>query len=45
VDAIGRTNPFGVDVSTGISTFSDSNLRKDRKDPEKIRKFIELVKG
>jgi phosphoribosylanthranilate isomerase len=45
VDAIGRTNPFGVDVSTGISTFNDSNLRKDRKDPEKIRKFIELVKG
>lgn len=31
----------GVDVSTGVSTYSESYLRKDRKCPNKIRSFIQ----
>ena len=42
--AINITNPFGVDVSTGVSHFSESYLKKDRKDLNKIKKFIELAK-
>lgn len=36
------TNPYGVDVSTGVSTYSLERMfmRKDRKDHEKIKKFI-----
>ena len=42
--AINETKPYAVDVSTGISCYSDRYLRKDRKDEEKIRKFIEIAK-
>lgn len=38
------TNPRGVDVSTGVSTYSEHYLRKDRKDEHKIKKFIQLAK-
>lgn len=43
-EAIEITKPFGTDVSTGISCYSDAYLRKDRKDPDKIKKFIEISK-
>ena len=43
VEAAIRADPFGVDVSTGVSTYSPEYLRKDRKDPDKIRCFIERV--
>ena len=43
-NAIEKTRPFGVDVSTGISYFSESYLRKDRKDHKKIEKFINIAK-
>lgn len=42
--AIEDTHSFGVDVSTGVSYFSDSYLRKDRKDHKKIEKFINIAK-
>lgn len=42
--AIKETIPYGVDVSTGISCYSERYLRKDRKSPEKIKKFIEISK-
>ena len=37
--------PAGVDVSTGISTYSANYLRKDRKDPEKIRSFVNKARA
>lgn len=43
--ALEKTNPAGADVSTGISEYSKSYLRKDRKSPEKIKRFIEIAKG
>lgn len=43
-NAIEITRPYGVDVSTGVSTYSESYLRKDRKDSEKIKKFIDIAK-
>ena len=42
--AIEETKPYGVDVSTGISCYSQSYLRKDRKDANKIEKFINISK-
>lgn len=42
--AIEETMPYGVDVSTGISCYSESYLRKDRKDHKKIEKFISIAK-
>lgn len=42
--AIEETMPYGVDVSTGISCFSDRYLKKDRKDHSKIEKFINISK-
>lgn len=39
-EAIRVTSPGGVDVSTGVSTYSSEFLRKDRKCPDKIRQFI-----
>jgi len=39
-DAIRIARPQGVDVSTGVSTFGAAYLRKDRKDPDKIKAFI-----
>lgn len=42
--AIEATMPYGVDVSTGISSYSESYLRKDRKDHSKIEKFINIAK-
>lgn len=43
--AIRTTNPYGTDVSTGVSCYSESYLKKDRKDPSKIREFIEKSKA
>lgn len=43
-DAIKKTMPYGTDVSTGISCHSESYLKKDRKDSEKIEKFIKISK-
>src|SRR4030095_13981872 len=45
IEAIRLTEPHGVDVSTGVSTYSESFLRKDRKDPEKIRAFVALARN
>ena len=42
--AIEETKPYGVDVSTGISCYSESYLRKDRKDASKIEEFINISK-
>jgi phosphoribosylanthranilate isomerase len=42
--AIEETKPYGVDVSTGISCYSERYLRKDRKDHSKIEKFISIAK-
>lgn len=42
---IQTVRPAGVDISTGVSTYSDSYLRKDRKCPNKIKAFIQKVKG
>lgn len=42
--AIEQTMPYGVDVSTGISCYSESYLKKDRKDHHKIEKFINIAK-
>ena len=43
-NAIKETNPYAVDVSTGISCYSNRYLRKDRKDEDKIKRFIEIAK-
>ena len=45
LDALQKTSPAGVDVSTGVSTYSDQYLRKDRKDEKKIKKFITIAKA
>jgi phosphoribosylanthranilate isomerase len=42
--AIEETFAYGVDVSTGISCYSDRYLRKDRKDHSKIEEFIKIAK-
>lgn len=42
--AIEKTTPYGVDVSTGISCYSESYLRKDRKNHKKVEKFIKIAK-
>lgn len=44
-EAIRTTEPAGVDVSTGVSTYCPEYLRKDRKDPAKIEKFISLARS
>lgn len=44
-DALQKTSPDGVDVSTGVSTYSERYLRKDRKDGEKIKKFLNIAKA
>lgn len=43
--AIEKVHPAGVDVSTGVSTYSPAYLRKDRKDPLAIASFIRTAKG
>jgi len=43
-DALTIVRPSGADVSTGVSTYSESYLRKDRKDPVKIKEFIHIAK-
>jgi len=43
-NAIEMTNSYGVDVSTGVSCYSESYLRKDRKDYKKIKDFIKIAK-
>jgi phosphoribosylanthranilate isomerase len=45
LDALQKTSPAGVDVSTGVSTYSEQYLRKDRKDEKKIKKFISIAKA
>lgn len=42
--AIRATDPAGVDVSTGVSTYASDYLRKDRKSPQKIERFISLAR-
>lgn len=42
--AIKQTSSYGVDVSTGVSCYSESYLKKDRKDASKIEKFIKISK-
>lgn len=42
--AIEKTKPYGVDVSTGISCYSETYLKKDRKDANKIERFIKIAK-
>ena len=37
-DALERLHPFGVDVSSGVET-------DGRKDPEKMSRFVDLVRG
>ena len=44
-DALHLVRPAGADVSTGVSTYSLAYPRKDRKDHEKIRQFIERAKS
>lgn len=41
---IKKVAPSGVDVSTGVSTYSENYLRKDRKCPIKIQSFIDNVR-
>lgn len=43
-EAIEDTHSYGVDVSTGVSYFSDSYLFKNRKDHDKIKEFIDIAK-
>ena len=43
--AMRTTSPQGVDVSTGVSTWSPEYLRKDRKDPHAIKTFIQRAKS
>lgn len=43
-EGIDRVNPAGVDVSTGVSTFSSIYHRKDRKCEKKIIAFIQKAK-
>jgi phosphoribosylanthranilate isomerase len=43
--AMDAVRPQGVDVSTGVSTYADRYLRKDRKDGERIAKFIQIAKS
>jgi phosphoribosylanthranilate isomerase len=43
--AIATTQPYGTDVSTGVSCYGEGTyLRKDRKDPTKIGLFIKRSK-
>ena len=44
VQGITAVRPAGVDVSTGISTYSEQYLKKDRKCPKKINSFITQVR-
>lgn len=41
INGIQTVKPQGVDVSTGVSTYSDAYLRKDRKCQNKISAFIQ----
>lgn len=43
--AIERVRPYGVDVSTGVSTFSPFYPRKDRKDRDQINAFISISRS
>jgi phosphoribosylanthranilate isomerase len=42
--AVRTTQPYGTDVSTGVSCYGEGYLKKDRKDPDKIRLFIDRSK-
>lgn len=44
-EAIKKTKPQWVDVSTGVSSYSENYWRKDRKDESKIKKFIQVAKN
>lgn len=43
IEGIETVQPQGVDISTGVSCYSDHFQRKDRKDRQKIHQFISLV--
>lgn len=43
--AIQTARPYGTDVSTGVSHYGDSYLKKDRKDTAKIKQFIKISKA
>lgn len=45
VEAISQVSPQGVDVSTGVSSYSREYMRKDRKDPHNIISFISRAKN
>ena len=45
VSAIKTSQPYGADVSTGVSCYSDAYLKKDRKDKAKISTFIWRAKN
>jgi len=45
LDAIKKVKPQGVDVSTGVGTYSQTYPKKDHKDENKIKLFIERAKG
>lgn len=44
-EAIRITKPYGTDVSTGVSSYGDNYLKKDRKDAAKIEIFIARSKA
>ena len=44
LEAIKKVRPQGVDVSTGVGTYSKDYPKKDKKDERKIKKFIEISK-
>lgn len=44
-EAIRITKPYGTDVSTGVSSYGDNYLKKDRKDAGKIETFISRSKA
>ncbi len=44
-EALEKTKPQGADVSTGVGTYSKEYPRKDKKDEEKIKRFIKIAKN
>jgi phosphoribosylanthranilate isomerase len=44
-DAIRTIHPWGVDVSTGVETSTGLEPAPDRKDPTKIRAFVQAARA